>query len=266
MYDFADESLTQITHAEGGACQPAWSPDGLLMAFISPCTRNRLIYLDSMIYIMNMDTSEIVPLQVDKGSFDQDWSPDGSSILFTTAQDVYRSQIFRYNFADGSIDHMTGTEKLSFDPEWSPDGSQIVFGSTRQTGHYLYTMSNVPDEEAQLLTRSASRNNFKPTWSPLGKIVFSQESKGSIALLHWVSEDMIGVPAGEYVESRLNEDILGLPEYDADFNSDGTWLAFESWPDGVNHDIYLMREDGMQVIRLTDHSAVDFDPAWKPIS
>jgi serine/threonine protein kinase len=263
-YDFADESTTQITHVEGGACQPAWSPDGQSMAFISPCGRNRLIYLDSLIYIINLSTSEIVPLQVDAGSFDPSWSPDGSSILFTTAQDAYQSQIYRYNLLDGSIDHMTGDQKLNFDPEWSPDGSQIVFGSTRQTGHYLYTMPDVPGGKAQLLTRSGSRNNFKPTWSPRGKIVFSQETQGSIALLYWVGEDMIGAPAGNYVESRLNADTLGVPEYDADFNSDGTWLAYESWPDGTNHDIYLMREDGLLVIRLTDNKAIDFDPAWKP--
>jgi len=263
-YNFADESLTQITQVEGGACQPAWSPDGQLLAFISPCARNKLIYLESMIYVINLNTSEIVPLQAEIGSFDPNWSPDGSSILFTTAQDAYQSQIYRFNLVGGTIDHMTGDQKLNFDPEWSPDGSQIVFGSTRQTGHYLYTMPNVPGEEAQLLTRSGSRSNFKPTWSPQGMIVFSQEKEGSIGLLYWVSEDMIGAPISDYVETRVNADTLGVPEYDADFNSDGSWLAYESWPDGTNHDIYLMREDGLLVIRLTYNSAIDFDPAWKP--
>jgi len=262
-YSFADETYTQITSVEGGACQPTWSPDGKLMAFISPCPKNRLIYLDTIIYIFDLETSEIVPLPVDNGSFDPAWSPDGASILFTTAQDVFRSQIYRFTLADRTVVHMTGEQKLNFDPEWSPDGTQFVFTSTRNTGYYLYTMLNDLESEAELLTRSGSRSNYKPTWSPQGKIVFSQGTLGSIELLYWVAEDMIGAPVSDYEEFKLNTDI-GVPELDADFNADGIWLAYEGWPEGENHDIYLMREDGQLVIRLTDNTAIEFDPAWKP--
>jgi serine/threonine protein kinase len=262
-YAFSDETYTQITNFEGGACQPSWSPDGRRLAFISPCQRNRLIYVDAHIFVLDFDTSEVVQLQMETGSFDPAWSPDGTSILFAAAQDANTAQIYRLNLLDGTIDHMTGDLKLNLDPAWSPDGSQIVFVSTRNGGFYLYTMSNEPGGEAQILTRSGNSNNYKPTWSARGKIVFSQGKMGSIELLIGVTEEMIGASPAAYDYFRVNADTLGVPEVDPDFSSDGFWLAYEGWPEGVNHDIYVMREDGQFVMRLTDHPAIDFDPAWK---
>jgi hypothetical protein len=263
IYEFSSKETTQITDVEGGACQPAWSPDGSRLAFVSPCLRNAQVYIDSRIYVLEFDTAQIVELPVPPSSFDPDWSPDGNSILFTTAQDANRAKIYRFDLIDGSIHHMSGDLRLNIDPTWSPDGTHIVFVSTRHGGFYLYTMPNDPGAEATLLTRSGSLNNYKPTWSVRGKIAFFQVKAGSFGMLVAVTEDMIGAPPEDYYEFRVNADTLGVPEVDADFSSNGYWLAYEGWPTGDNHDIYLMREDGQIVIRLTDHRAIDFDPAWK---
>ncbi|TES89760.1 MAG: serine/threonine-protein kinase [Anaerolineales bacterium] len=265
LYSFADESSVQLTDIEGGACQPAWSPDGRRLAFISPCRRNQLIYLDARIYVMSLETLDTVMLPVEEGSFDPAWSPDGNTILFTRAEDVYRSRIYRLDMGDGSIQWMSGREKFNADPEWSPDGSHIVFVSTRFTGFYIYIMPNEPGAEALILTRSGNKNNYNPTWSVMGDIVFSQGKTGGIESLVKVTENMIGVDAFEYEEFRVNVDLNTVPEVDPDFSTDGFWLAFEGWPDGSNHDIYLMRADGKLVIRITTHSAIDFDPAWMPL-
>ncbi len=266
LYDFSSKETTQITDIEGGACQPAWSPDGRRLAFISPCLRNALVYIESQIYVFEFDTAGLIKLPVPPSSFDPDWSPDGASILFTTAEDATRAKIYRYDLIDGNIYQMTRDLKLNIDPTWSPDGTQIVFVSTRGGGYYLYTMPNIPGAEAALLTRSGNLSNYKPTWSVRGKIAFSQGKTGNFEMLVAVTEDMIGAPPEAYREFRVNADPLSVPELDADFSSDGYWLAYEGWPTGDNHDIYLMREDGQIVIRLTDHKAIDFDPAWKPRS
>jgi serine/threonine protein kinase/Tol biopolymer transport system component len=266
LYSFADESSVQLTDIEGGACQPAWSPDGRRLAFISPCRRNQLIYLDARIYVMTLETSDTVMLPVEEGSFDPAWSPDGNTILFTRAEDAYRSRIYRLDLVDGSTPQwMTGREKFNADPEWSPDGSHIVFVSTRFTGFYLYIMPNEPGAEALILTRSGNKNNYNPTWSVMGDIVFSQGKTGGIESLVKVTENIIGVYASEYLEFRVNVNSNIVPEVDPDFSTDGFWLAFEGWPEGSNHDIYLMRADGELVIRITTHSAIDFDPAWMPL-
>ncbi len=45
---------------------------------------------------------------------------------------------------------------------------------------------------------------------------------------------------------------------------DGNWIVFESWPDGTNHDIYMMTINGANRIRLTTDKDFDFGAAWRP--
>jgi Tol biopolymer transport system component len=42
-------------------------------------------------------------------------------------------------------------------------------------------------------------------------------------------------------------------------------FAYESWPDGENHDIYIMNINGSNQQRLTTDPGMDFGAAWRPI-
>ena len=50
----------------------------------------------------------------------------------------------------------------------------------------------------------------------------------------------------------------------ADFSPDGIWLVLESWPDGINHDIFIMTPNGAERTQLTFNPAMDYDPVWRP--
>jgi Tol biopolymer transport system component len=265
LYNFSDGSIKALPEIDGGACQPEWSPDGLMLAFISPCTKNQLLYEDAFIYVMTLADGSVTKLPLEKGSFDPAWSPDGNSILYTRVYSSTQSQIFRLDLKDGSTQTMTDDFKMNFDPEWSPDGSQIAFVSNRFAGLYIYVMSNVPGAEPELLTRSGDRNNYSPTWSPDGVVVFSQGKSGEVESLMWVSIEMLTTDPGFYLEFRVNADSTIVMEVDPDFNSSGSWLAYESWPDGEHHDIYIIHADGLHVIQITTLNGIEFDPAWKPV-
>jgi hypothetical protein len=45
---------------------------------------------------------------------------------------------------------------------------------------------------------------------------------------------------------------------------DRNWIAMETWPSGANHEIGVMTINCTNFRTLTDHSAFDFDPAWRP--
>jgi Tol biopolymer transport system component len=68
----------------------------------------------------------------------------------------------------------------------------------------------------------------------------------------------------EYNEYRYE---LGpVPAREAKFSPDGLWLVFESWPDGSNHDIYIMSASGANRTRLSDAPGDDFDAVWSPLA
>jgi WD40-like Beta Propeller Repeat len=72
-------------------------------------------------------------------------------------------------------------------------------------------------------------------------------------------------------DCRLGQGGFGLTTLTTDgpnahpaWSPDGQWIAFESWRDGTKHDIYRMTFTGGQVTRLTNDSALDYQPAWRP--
>ena len=74
----------QVTNLTFGACQPAWSPDGQRLVFISPCLKRQDQYPDANLYIINADGSGLTgPLETGaEGNFDPSWSPDGTADRF----------------------------------------------------------------------------------------------------------------------------------------------------------------------------------------
>ncbi|MBI3160292.1 MAG: serine/threonine-protein kinase [Chloroflexi bacterium] len=258
----------QITNIPGGACQPEWSPDGSRIAFTSPCRDNQDVYVDARLYMINVDGTGLTVLPTGVGSSDPSWSPDGRFLLYTLAFDSIRSHIYRLDLESGESVYMTGEDKLNFDPVWSPDGERFVFVSTRQGGYRLYVKENDPDAEAQTLTRSGEKYNSQPSWTPDGlQVVFIQRPspQSGPGQLYRVSMEMLNITNSlVYQEFRVSAGLVVEPEVDPDVSNDGFRIAYEGWPDGENHDIWVMFIDGTNRTRITTDPAVDFDPAWRP--
>jgi len=234
-----DSDLQPLTTSPDGACQPAWSPDGRKLLFISPCRAKDDSYPNAIIYVMNADGSDIQPLiQRVGGNFSPDWSPAG--ILFTYLTNN-RPQIWVAE-ADGSNARVLsrGTSADSH-PSWSPDGERIVFRNTTRAGR------SQPDQVTRDLDAAA------PDWSPNGDLV-AFVSGASIYVVPW---DARGFNA---------QNITGAarPNDDPDFSPDGRWIVFESWRDNANHNIYIMTTSGSTVTALTQDPAWDYQPAWRP--
>ena len=249
---------SQVTNIPEGACQPRWSPDGLRLVFISPCTRDLETYPGSSLFIVNVDGTNIVPLpSAPGGDFDPSWSPDGSRIVFSSLREDGVLSIYMLNLEDNSVTRFGDPEgRMNSFPDWSPDGSAVVYVGI---DNRIYAMSLDGSQNIPLIIGGGNFYNYDPFWSPDGSVIYfsrirTDDTTGATSL--WaVPYSQDGAMAVEV--SNSNQVI------DPSLSPDGFWLAFKSWMSG-SHDIYLMRSNGVNRELLITDPAYDFDPAWRP--
>lgn len=251
--------LQKITDIAEGACQPAWSPDGMRLVIVSPCSKNKETYRGSSLIVMNADGSGLAPLiqPVPGGDFDPAWSPDGKKIAFTSLRNSDFPQIYILDLEDNSITLLASDPpRANSNPAWSPDGKQIVY-----VGHdYQIRVMDADGNNRFLLARNASEyRNLDPVFSPQGiSVVFTQWlinlEYSWLEAVPYTPEGGVPVeiPGGIYAE-------------DPSFSPDGYWLAFSGYAD-LNRDIYVMSINGMGKQALFRDESREFDPAWRPIT
>lgn len=249
----------QITYIPEGACQPNWSPDGSQLVFISPCTFNQETYPNASLFIINADGSGLYQLPtMPGGDFDPDWSPDGNRIVFTSLRDYNRAQVYSIDLSDNTVTSLSNNKVRDTQPAWSPDGDKVAFISTRRGPYQIWVMSENGDDQ-DLFSRSGSLKDTHPVWSPDGAVILYTQSP----LLGGVPRLVAARFEGEtFTETKVIPEITPMRE--GTYSPDGFWLAYEGWPDGINHDIYIMTTNGIGRQQLTDDPALDFDPAWRP--
>ena len=254
----------QLTSVRDGACQPAWSPDGAQLAFISPCSGRKDLYPGSSIYFMNADGTNVhlLPLTPSiAGDFDPAWSPDGKKLAFTSLRNG-RPQILVFDLTNSLLSILSTSNYPDKQPAWSPYGKQLAFVRQAPNGQ-IWTM-DADGSHADIFSPAGGINNLWPVWSRDGQnILYSQTS------VDVVNPWLIGrryEDRGNARESRIPPDTGNNkgPIVKPDVSPDGMWIAYESWPLGVNHDIYIMSMTGANITRLTTDPAFDISPAWRP--
>ncbi len=265
LMDSTGNEQRQLTNMPAGACQPSWSPDGENVAFISPCEGKSLYHEKAMIYIVNVDGTNLQPLPVTQlGDFDPAWSPDGQRIAFTSLR-TGREHIFVYNLEDQSMAELSDTRYPDMHPAWHPSGKQLAFVRQVHFNH-IWVMTDKGQTEFQFST-SGNVNDLWPVWSPDGMFILFSRTQ--------ISPEIPWLLKLDYEDRGIGPEIripsLGSnipdpgPIAEVSISPDGKSVIFESWPDGNNHDIYSMDLDGNNLLRLTSDPGFDFDPSWRPV-
>ncbi len=189
------------------------------------------------------------------------WSPDGQWLVANGERREHLNLLLIQ--PDGALlGEVTRYVEDSL-PAWSPDSQSLVFSSSRHSDKQsrIYVIDQVPFDGSKAQDRvlnsgSDDVRGESPAWTGDGQIVYAgchyESGQAQCGLLSISSEP------GPQPPWQLTDH----PE-DTAPAAYGARVAFMSNRDG-NWEIYVVNNDGANLVRLTHDSANDGLPAWSP--
>jgi Tol biopolymer transport system component len=222
--------------------EPAWSPDGSLIAFTSRRAGAQNVY------VMRADGTMTRRLtSTTANDANPSWSPDGKRIVFDRGQsgDLYVMS------SDGGAARRLGDDSADEkDPAWSPDGRWIAYvrrtpgTSARELGLMR------PDGSGRHALTSLSSASISPSWSPDSKrIVFA-------AAINTTRYDLYSIGVDGKGMRRLTN--TAEDAFEPAWSPDGKTIAFSR-----GGSIVTIGPAGEATV-ITDSEGNDSSPAWKP--
>ena len=201
--------ITDLTAGDHLNLDPAWSPDGSRLAFVS--TRP-----NGYFNLFVMDIRDAQP---------------GTVTQLTQDNDFGRPRLY------------FGTHDLHIQPTWSPDGKEIIFLSNRNIplgSGALWRMPVVANGMAQArrIHKEETLYRTRPHWSPDGtRIVYSSHLGGQFNNLF-----ILPVDGGEPYKLTVGE----WDGFHPRWSPDGEWIAYVSNQEGVPQLRLLKSFGGLQ--------------------
>jgi TolB protein len=249
-----ENGLSQLTNTPGLDIEPAWSPDGSQIAFVS----NRGADVGLQIYLMTADGSNQKRLgEVQPGdNTHPSWSPDGSQIVFQSKRDI-NSDPGDDNWdlyvmsSDGSKSRpIANSPADDTEPRWSPDGRKIAFLSERSGQDEIYVIDPDGSHIEQLTDLMVLKSGLN--WSSNGQwIIF--EGSGDIYIVNVETKEVTKL----IVDENSNEATPAWAEKDklVLFSSDrtGNWELYA---------LDMSDPNGFLLYDVIDDPGIDRSPDW----
>jgi Tol biopolymer transport system component/DNA-binding winged helix-turn-helix (wHTH) protein len=233
-----------------GDSSPAISPDGRTLAFV-----RHLTYDVADVFVQPLDSVKARRLTFDKREIrGLAWVPNGKELIFSSNRSG-RHQLWRVD--------VSGTAQPTI-VEGITEARSPAVSSSR-----LVYQAFMEDYNIRLLNRGADgtwnaskpsffaasiRDEQNPSVSPDGRrLSFVSDRSGWFEV--WVCAYPEGSDCRELTSFR--QGYVGSPRW----SPDSQRIAFDARVDG-NADIYLVRADGGQPVRLTRESSVESRPSW----
>jgi Tol biopolymer transport system component len=250
--------LTRLTHLDGDAVQPDWSPDATQIVF-------ELDHVDGPVFcsieLMDVNTGDIADLTTARNP--SGWSgcenqpsftPDGTRTVFVHFDDTTGVEsIWSMNLTGANrVEISNGTGHGVTDPNVSPDGSTVSFiaGNGKDLGQALMT-SAIDGTNVQRIVPFRLDVAVKHDWAPDGQhIVFTDNA------------DRFTKPANIATVAPDGGDLMYLTHfrkpthraYVGGYSPNGRWIVFRI-EIGDRSGLFRMHPDGSAVKTIIPMSA-----------
>ena len=240
-----------------------WSPDQLLIAYVSNYIWNNGKYSSQSVFISKLSTGTVSLVEISSRS--PEWSPDGQKIVYhtdngeITTRPGYRpAHIAVYNIQDSAKKRLTAGNSFNFLPTWSPDGNWIAFLSDK-AGTKEYNIWKTPSDSGTSIQITSDFNDLTDrgiddrspstlTWSKDGNsIAFALITKSN----QGYSYDIYSVPSTGGNKTAMVSSQWS--DFCPIYSPDGTTLAFVSNRSGSN-EIWTMNLQTKKFKQITGSS------------
>ena len=175
------------------------------------------------LFVANADGSGERPLFAARGmDYDAIWSPDGTSIVFTSERDG-SADLYRANADGSSVERLTDSPAYDDQAAFSPDGTRLAYVTTRAGSVANIWTLDLKTKVAHAVT-SGPGGDYRPAWSPNRQwIAFASGRNSDLPFAHgrWEHLQLADIylvhPDGSGLK-RITEhgNFCGSPKWTAD--------------------------------------------------
>lgn len=249
--DRAGENVLRLTNHPAADSDPAVSPDGTRIAFVSNRDGN------FELYVMNADGSNPVRL-TDLPTHERGpaWSPDGARIAFVSEPGEGGNAQPRVINANGTqLAALPGGALPIVPPmRWSPDGTRLALTLADGSDYNVYSMQVTGGARTRLTPNPLT--DLYPSWTADGRLVYTAVAEGTVGGVFSMN--------GDGTASAPLFDVADQVEFHPTVSSDGRFLAYDGRPPaGGPVRVYAVPvSGGTPVVVTRDFFA--HQPSWQP--
>jgi Tol biopolymer transport system component len=249
-----------LTRDDGPQTSPAWSRDGLMIAYASAAAGTWDIWIQPVAGGTALPVTKLPGAELNPS-----WSPDGSTIVFDS---IEPEGIFIVPVL-GGVPHRLTT--FGARAQWSPDGRRILFGANESGGNgvrqRLYLVGTDGRPPTPVLEREVSRLDDVLSWCWQGdsrhvSLIASRPG-------HPASLFTLPIEGGAPVETPMPSEVLLNHLVQATWAADGRSVHVVEWRTDGTMDVWRLSLDPktlqvQRADRLKAGGASVLDPAISP--
>ena len=269
-----------ITHAPRGFIdgEPDWSRDGKRIVF----QRGPSVDGPWTLWTVNADGSGARRLSpAHRRCLDESspaLSPDGKHIAFECHDHTNQGELFSIVVMDADGGHrrvaVRGSSAAGVGrPQFSPDGRRLDFDrqniKAKPTNGHATFVANIDGTGLRRLTPWALRAGDHPDWSPNGRLILVRSAANGPDFYN-PGNLFVVRPDGTGLRRLTRFRAIVQLLQNGSFSPDGTSIVFATTHGATTTstsslpDVFTMRLDGTQVVRVTGKRNWDGSPDWAP--